>query len=172
MKKGGLSTDQTLSITGDLRGRIDGLINTLLRDQQTHQWYLDRLAKEVYHDIRWRRLPRWAQSEIHAYSCGKTDMVQRYLTVFAYKYKGQLYRTHLDCSGSTFPLWDTLRAELMKTTGKGFSAEICEEWGAYWPSGKNYSAMTPEAHAAFHAQVKADVEASKAQKAAKKETAK
>lgn len=135
-KKSGLKLDESLSIVRELRRRIDGMIATLVKDKQTHQYVLDRREREIFKDPRWPSLPGWAHSDLNAYFHGKVDMVDRYHTVFAYRAveDKKLYQVKTGWIRSgVMKLWDDLQAKHGK-----FDDTMWTENGSFWPCGKPY----------------------------------
>lgn len=136
MSKSGLHLDRTLQVVQNLRGRIDGLIATVVNEQRTHQYMLERRHTEVFDHPLWKKLPQWAHADANAYFHGKADMIGRYHTCFAYRatQDGKLYQIKHNRAKADWPLWD----DLYDKHGK-FDDSMWSENGDWWPSGKPYS---------------------------------
>lgn len=130
----GLSLDRVIAMKSVLVQRLDGMFATLIKEHRTQEWLLERRREEIFDAPDYQRLPKWAQEQIRGYYFGKADMVNRYMTVFAYLYKGQLYRTTLD-KHSPWPTWEE----------SPVGNQICNRYeasGFWWPDGKMYFATT------------------------------
>lgn len=137
MSKSGFHLDRSVRVRNELRGRVDGIIASLVKFRETHEFALRRRDIEIYGHSDYTKLPQWAQSDVQAYYYGKLDMVSRYHTVFAYKAleDGKLYQTKTGwITAPDMPFWDDLQ-----TRHGFFDDSMWVENGSYWPCGKPFS---------------------------------
>lgn len=156
-KKSGLRLDRVIAIKETLRRRIDEFITLTVLDQRTHSWAIERMNAQVYSQPDFARLPEWARSELRGYYHAKLDMIHRYMTVFAYKCEGKLYRTESSYARSLWmtpkldwPHWSQYQ-DALHAQGRVFMTELAEEHGSFWPSGKPYSTTVNESKVVEHA---------------------
>lgn len=143
-KRSGLSITQTVQLKSTLTQRVDGIVAWVVKYRETHAHMVRRVTDEVLSCSDFARLPQWAQSETRGYYHGKSDMVSRYLTVFAYRAAddGRLYQTKLSAPLCDMPYWDELHDRLGR-----FNESCYSEHGTYWPCGKPYFVTPNPAHA-------------------------
>lgn len=135
--------DKCIKVVNARRGRIDGIVATLVRERKSHEWFLHKLRDQVYEGEEWLRLPRWAQTEVQAYAQGQIQVVRSQLVGFGYHYQGTLYGIgpnpkHLDLAWPPFPSVKAVFAGI----GVPLTAEDCDAHGFYWPDGMPFSVNT------------------------------
>lgn len=136
MSKSGFSLNRSSRVVGELRGRVDGIIASLVKFRETHEFALRRRDVEIYAHTDYTKLPQWAQSDVQAYYHGQLHMVSRYHTVFAYRaLDGTLYQTKTGwITSPDMEFWDTLQGR-----HGFFDDSMWTENGSYWPCGKPFS---------------------------------
>lgn len=134
-KRSGIPIARSIELKHRLMERIDGFTASIVKGRGTFDEFGNRFRFEVLETTEFRTLPEWAQHEVRGYYWGKSDMIARYLVVFAYRAvdDGKLYQTSLSYPHCDMPTWDELRDRLGH-----FNDSCYTERGTYWPCGKPY----------------------------------
>lgn len=137
-KKSGLKLDRVIALLNEFRGRIDNFVAVTVNDRRTFEWALERMRQQVYIQREFEKLPEWAKHNLRGYWQGKQDAINAYLTIFAYKHNGELYRVRHGYLKNDWRTWDELQIDMHRRKGR-FDPSECECYGSFWPDGSPYS---------------------------------